>query len=76
MNTGSKQTYVLTRALAFCLCLVALVTLTRSVRRGFDPGAVGNSDFLIEVGLLFLFSFPFACAGAWRMWGAKNGKSR
>ena len=31
MSTGSKQSYVLTRALAFCLSLIVLVTLSRLV---------------------------------------------
>ena len=75
MNTGSKQSYVLTRALGLCLGLIALVTLSRLVGNGFDLGAVKNSDFLIEMGFLFLFSFPFACVGALRMWKAKNEKN-
>lgn len=76
MNTGSKQAYVLTRALALCLSLMALVTLSRLVGKSFDPGAFKNSDFLVETGFLFLFSFPFACVGALRMWKAKNEKNK
>ncbi len=76
MSTGSKQLYVLTRALAFCLGLVALVTLSRLVGQGFDLGALKNSDFLIEMGFLFLFSFPFACIAALRTWRAKNEKKK